>query len=90
LRDPDIHDLIQLHRRLAGSTNPVQRGAGTLLITGMLSRHLVALNDKSIGRLIFDVVLERLSIISPEYVICQHTSERLLGPARTTQEEKWG
>ena len=90
MRDPDIHDLIQLQRKLASSTDPVQRGVGTLLVAGILSGHLVMLNDESIGRLIFDVLLERLSITSPEYVICQHAGERLLGPARAMQGETWG
>jgi hypothetical protein len=59
------------------STNPVERFAASLLISGELTKRLSKLNDCDIGELLDDEVGARLNIFSPESTICLAAVDRL-------------
>jgi hypothetical protein len=68
-KDFSIDALIEEHRRLASSKNPLERVVGALCLAAVLKRELAALSDKSIGKLMLDhVVWNDLNLLSPDIV----------------------
>jgi hypothetical protein len=59
------------------SSNPVERLAAALLISGVLAEHLNRLSDPPVGQLLLDEVWSRLSLLSPETAICSQPVDRL-------------
>ena len=76
-----IRELIEEQRRRLCSTNPVERFAAALLISGELTKRLSKLNDCEIGELLDDEVGARLNIFAPELTICLAAADRLRGRA---------
>ena len=72
-----IRQLIQQQRLRLCSTNPVERFAAALLISGELTKRLCKLNDCEIGELLDDEVGARLNIFAPELTICLAAADRL-------------
>jgi hypothetical protein len=72
-----IRQLIQQQRQRLCSTNPVERFAAALLISGELTKRLSKLNDCEIGELLDDEVGARLNILAPELTICLAAVDRL-------------
>jgi hypothetical protein len=72
-----IRQLIQQQRKRLCSTNPVERFAAALLISGELTKRLSKLNDCEIGELLDDEVGARLNIFAPELTICLAAVDRL-------------
>ena len=72
-----IRQLIQQQRQRLCSTNPVERFAAALLISGELTKRLSKLNDCEIGELLDDEVGARLNIFAPELTICLAAADRL-------------
>ena len=76
-----IRQLIQQQRQRLCSTNPVERFAAALLISGELTKRLSKLNDCEIGELLDDEVGARLNLFAPELTICLAAVDRLRGRA---------
>jgi len=72
-----IRQLIQQQRQRLCSTNPVERFAAALLISGELTKRLSNLTDCEIGELLDDEVGARLNIFAPELTICLAAVDRL-------------
>ena len=80
-----IRQLIQQQRQRLCSTNPVERFAAALLISGELTKRLSNLTDCEIGELLDDEVGARLNIFAPELTICLAAVDRL---RRRANEDK--
>ena len=72
-----IRGLIQQQRQRLRSSNPVERFAAALLISGELTKRLSKLNDSEIGKLLDDEVGARLNVFAPELTICLAAADRL-------------
>lgn len=87
-----VEGLIEEQRRLSGSENPFDRVVGTLCVAGLLKRKLAGLTDPAVGQLMFDQVLDELTLFSPAMTICQVATERLLHsspvPVKNTKENQ--
>jgi hypothetical protein len=71
----------ELHR-LANSPDPLERFR-TLWIAVLLHERLVHCTDREIGDLMV-IVKKRFGIFEPEFAICHHAIERLLGSKRAS------
>ena len=74
-----IRELIEKHKRLRCSTNPAERLAAALLISGVLAKHLPRLRDCQIGQLLLDEVWSKLNLLAPESTVCLEAVDRLRG-----------
>jgi hypothetical protein len=75
--DLTIRQLIRLQRQRLCSTNPVERFAAALLISGELRKRLDELDDHKIGQLLDDEVGARLNVFTPESTVCNAAVTRL-------------
>lgn len=73
----DVHALIEAQRRLMDSKHPFEQLVGVLWVAGTLKGRLARLTDRQVGQLVWDHVLDQLTLFGPDAVICQHASERL-------------
>ena len=74
----DAHTLIEAQRRLMSSKHPFERVVCTLWVAGTLKRRLAKLTDREIGQLLWDHVLDELTLFGPDAAICEHAVRRLL------------
>jgi len=73
-----VHALIEAQRRLMNSKHPFAQVVGTLWVAGTLKRRLAQLTDRQIGQLLWDHVLDELTLFGPDAAICEHAVRRLL------------
>lgn len=59
------------------SSNPVERLAAALLLSGVLAERLNQLSDRPLGQLLLDEVWSKLRLLSPESTICLQAVDRL-------------
>ena len=77
--DSSVEGLIEAQRKFSVSRNPFERVVGSLCVAGLLKGKLSALPDQAVGQLMLDCVWNVMDAFSPEMVICQVATERLLG-----------
>jgi len=83
----DVHALIAAQRRLLHSKHPFEQVVGTLWVAGTLKRRLAQLTDRQIGQLLWDHVLDELTLFGPDSAICEHAVRRLLRSERGSWTE---
>jgi hypothetical protein len=69
------------------SKHPFRRVVGSLWVAGTLKRRLAQLTDRHIGQLLWDQVLDQLTVFGPETAICEHAVRRLLRSERGSWTE---
>jgi len=74
----DVHELIAAQRKLMNSKHPFEQVVCTLWVAGTLKRRLAQLEDRQIGQLLWDHVLDHLTLFGPDAAICEHAIRRLL------------
>ena len=79
--DFDLHALIEAQRRLIDSKHPFAQVVAALWVGGTLKRRLAQLTDRQVGQLVWDHVLDQLTLFGPDATICQHATERLFRSA---------
>ena len=72
-----VHALIAAQQRLMDSKHPFAQVVGTLWVAGTLKRRLAQLTDRQIGQLLWDHVLDELTLFGPDAAICEHAVRRL-------------
>ena len=72
-----VHALIAAQRRLMNSNHPFEQVVGTLWVAGTLKRRLAQLTDRQVGQLVWDHVLDELTLFGPDAAICEHAVRRL-------------
>jgi hypothetical protein len=77
-KESGVHALIEAQRRLLGSKHPFEQVVGTLWVAGTLKRRLAQLTDRQVGQLLWDHVLDELTLFGPDAAICEHAVRRLL------------
>ena len=83
-----IRELIEKHKKLACSANPVERLAAALLIPAALAKRLQELSDHDMGQLLLDEVWSKLNLLGPESTICLHAVDRLRGSTEGESSER--
>jgi hypothetical protein len=73
----DVHALIEAQRRLINSKHPFEHVVCTLWVAGTFKRRLAQLTDRQIGQLLWDHVLDELTLFGPDAAICEHAVRRL-------------
>jgi hypothetical protein len=86
--DISIKALIDAQRRFSVSRNSFERIVGSLCMAGLLKKELSMLPDKAIGQLLFNFVLDELNLLSPETMICQVATERLINSSSVVKIAK--
>jgi hypothetical protein len=76
--DSSVEGLIEAQRRCAVSANPFERVVGSLLMAARLRKCLSVLPDEAIGQLLFEYVWNVMDVFSPELVISEVATQRLL------------
>ena len=77
----DLRSLIEAQRRLIDSKHPFEQVVTALWVGGTLKRRLAQLTDRQVGQLVWDYVLDQLTLFGPDATICQHATERLFRSA---------
>jgi len=77
----DVHTLVESQRRLIDSKHPFEQVVAALWVGGTLKRRLAQLTDRQVGQLVWDYVLDQLTLFGPDATICQHATERLFRSA---------
>jgi hypothetical protein len=77
----DLRSLIEAQRRLIDSKHPFEQVVTALWVGGTLKRRLAQLTDRQVGQLVWDHVLDQLTLFGPDATICQHATERLFRSA---------
>jgi hypothetical protein len=83
-----VHALIAAQRRLMDSQHPFEQVVGTLWVAGTLKRRLARLTDRQIGQLLWDHVLDELTLFGPGAAICEHAVRRLFRSAGGSWNER--
>ena len=84
----DVHGLIQAQRMLAESKHPYVQVVGTLWVAGTLKERLARLADRQVGQLLWDHVLDELTLFGPDATICEHAVQRLMRSEGGSWEER--
>ena len=72
-----IRELIEEQRSLVRSSDPAERFAAALLLSGVLARRLRELGDFQLGQVLDREVCSNLSVLAPELTVCMEVTERL-------------
>jgi hypothetical protein len=73
-----IREIIAEQRRRLGSTNPAERLAAALVLSGVLRERLRELSDFHLGQVLDREVCSNLSVLAPEFTVCMEAADRLL------------
>lgn len=79
-----IAEQIRNQRAAARLKNPAARLLSCLVSAARLFRELQTLNDRQVGQLVFDYVMDVVPLLSPEMSICGEAARRLIAVEPTT------
>jgi hypothetical protein len=72
-----IPELMEEHRARMRSSDPAERFAAALLLSGVLAGRLRELDDFQLGQVLDREVCSNLSVLAPELTVCMEGADRL-------------